>query len=123
MIRTVKLVAIAAPALMLTLGCAAAPDRSTPSGSRPFQAPGDQEERSRSMDVSNRFADLDAYLAFLEKRSHLGGAWYREVAPGVYRHETGNLRREGGQQARTFTRAELEAMFGFAQGAAARKQP
>jgi hypothetical protein len=71
------------------------------------------------MAISERFADLDAYLAFLEKRSHLDGAWYRQVEPGVYELQGGNLRRprvgsEGEAARRRFTREELARKFGFA---------
>jgi hypothetical protein len=65
--------------------------------------------------ISRRFADLDAYLAYLRRRSAIDGAWYREIRPGVYELQTGgNLRLDGGQKARrVFTRDELERKFGF----------
>ena len=63
--------------------------------------------------IPERFPDLDAYLAYLEKRSHLDGAWYREVRPGLYELQTGNLRLPDAPK-RTFTREELERKFGFA---------
>src|SRR5205085_498671 len=46
--------------------------------------------------IRARFANLDAYLAYLEKRSHMDGAWYRQVRPGIYELQTGNLRLDGG---------------------------
>ena len=56
-----------------------------------------------------------AYRAHLQKRSRLGGSWYREVRPGVYELETGNLRlTDGDKRQRVFTRRELEQKFGFA---------
>jgi hypothetical protein len=64
--------------------------------------------------ISQRFPSLDAYLAYLEKRSHMDGAWYRQIRPGVYELQTGNLRLpNGGQAKRVFTRQELEEKFGF----------
>jgi hypothetical protein len=64
--------------------------------------------------VSRRFADLDAYLAWLEMRAKLGGSWYREVRPGVYELQGGNLRLpEGDRRQRTFTRRQLAERFGF----------
>ena len=64
--------------------------------------------------ISQRFPNLDAYLAYLEKRSHLDGSWYREVRPGIYELQTGNLRLpDGGKGKRMFTREELEEKFGF----------
>jgi hypothetical protein len=66
--------------------------------------------------ISDRFPTLEAYLAWLEKRSHMDGPWYRQVRPGVYELQTGNLRLDGGGPAqRTFTRDELAKKFGFAQ--------
>ena len=65
--------------------------------------------------INRRFRDLDAYLAHLEKQSHIDGAWYRQVRPGVYELQTGNLRlTDGVQRRRIFTREELEKKFGFA---------
>ena len=64
--------------------------------------------------ISERFPNLDAYLAYLEKRSHVDGPWYRQVRPGVYELQTGNLRRlDGAREKRTYTREELERKFGF----------
>ena len=64
--------------------------------------------------IRERFPDLDAYLGYLQKRSHVDGAWYREIRPGIYELQTGNLRLEGpGATKRTFTREELERKFGF----------
>lgn len=66
------------------------------------------------MPINARFADLDAYLAHLRKQSHLDGAWYREIRPGVYELQTGNLRlTDGRNPKRVFTREELEKKFGF----------
>lgn len=61
------------------------------------------------------FRTLDAYLAHLRRfAGPVGRPWYREVRPGVYRLETGNLRRlGGGPPERLFTREELERKFGF----------
>lgn len=65
--------------------------------------------------ISRRFADLDAYLAHLRRRSAIDGAWYREIRPGVYELQTGgNLRLDRGEAPkRVFTRDELERKFGF----------
>jgi len=58
------------------------------------------------------FASLDAYLAYLRDYSGpVGLPWYREVRPGVYQLETGNLRPN--PPARLFTREQLERRFGF----------
>ena len=67
------------------------------------------------LSINNRFADLDAYLAHLRRRSAIDGAWYREIRPGVYELQTGgNLRLDvPATGKRIFTREELEKMFGF----------
>jgi hypothetical protein len=66
--------------------------------------------------ISERFPNLDAYLAWLEKtEAPVDGAWYKQVSPGVYELQTGNLRilGEDGEQKQRFTREELERKFGF----------
>ena len=69
----------------------------------------------KRLPINRRFRDLDAYLAYLEKQSHIDGAWYRQVRPGVYELQTGNLRLpDGAPRRRIFTREELEKKFGFA---------
>lgn len=63
---------------------------------------------------SDRFPTLDAYLAHLQQRSHVGGAWYREVSPGRFELQTGRFRPSDEAPAkRVFTREELERKFGF----------
>jgi hypothetical protein len=58
------------------------------------------------------FRSLDAYLAYLrDYAAPMDRPWYREVRPGVYQFETGNLRSDA--PARTYTREELERRFGF----------
>jgi len=80
---------------------------------RPAIAP-PAPEGEPGMAINQRFIDLDAYLGYLEKRSHMDGPWYREVRPGVYELQTGNLRLpDGGGRKRIFTREELEKKFGF----------
>lgn len=61
------------------------------------------------------FHTLDAYLAHLrDHAAPMDRSWYREVKPGLYRLETGNLRMlDGEAEPRLFTRAELERRFGF----------
>ena len=58
------------------------------------------------------FGTLDEYLAFRRKGGAMDLPWYREVRPGLYRLETGNLRAPVPE--RYFTREELERKFGFA---------
>lgn len=64
--------------------------------------------------INQRFKTLDEYLAYLERRSHMDGKWYKEVRPGVYEVQTGNLRLDNDTQQRIFTREELKRKFGFA---------
>jgi hypothetical protein len=98
-----------AAALAALLGPAdTAPWRPEPAPAAATPAPGDH------LPVNRRFSDLDAYLAYLERRSHLDGAWYRQVRPGVYELQTGRLRLPGeAPRKQTFTREELMRKFGF----------
>ena len=64
--------------------------------------------------LNQRFRSLDDYLAFLELQSHHDGAWYKEIRPGVYELQTGNLHLDNDRQQRIFTREELTRKFGFA---------
>ena len=69
-----------------------------------------------SKPISERFASLDEYLAFLERtQAPVDGPWYKEVSPGRYKLQTGgNLKLDDGDPAaQTFTREELERKFGF----------
>lgn len=63
--------------------------------------------------LNRRFRSLDEYLAFLERQSHMDGKWYKEIRPGVYELQTGNLHLDNDTQQRIFTREELERKFGF----------
>jgi hypothetical protein len=67
--------------------------------------------------INQRFSNLDEYLSHLERtQGPVDGPWYKEVSPGVYELQTGNLHLDtpGGEK-RTFTRAELERKFGFSE--------
>lgn len=58
------------------------------------------------------FGSLDEYLVYLrDYAAPMDQPWYREVRPGVYRLETGNLRSDA--PPRHFTREDLERRFGF----------
>ena len=63
--------------------------------------------------LNQRFRSLDDYLAFLELESHHDGKWYKEIRPGVYELQTGNLHLDNDRQKRIFTRDELAKKFGF----------
>jgi hypothetical protein len=103
--RATWLAALVLIALALTAARAAAAED-------PKRPPADNP-RPRSS-ISERFPTLDAYLAYLEKQSHIDGAWYREIRPGVFELQTGNLRlADGARRQRIFTREELEKKFGF----------
>jgi hypothetical protein len=82
---------------------------------RPLSDPPGETVAHDRPEISRRFADLDAYLAHLRRRSAIDGAWYREIRPGVYELQTGgNLRLDSGEKPRrVFTRDELERKFGF----------
>jgi hypothetical protein len=84
-----------------------------------------QTQRAKSMNVGNsmtappineQFSTLDEYLAYLERtQGPVDGPWYRQIRPGVYELQTGNLRVLGDapEPKRLFTRQELELQFGF----------
>ena len=102
---------------LLAASCNAAPSNVANSGPavEPATAQGKKMTEHKTS-VSERFADLDAYLAWLEKtEAPVDGAWYKQVSPGVYELQTGNLRILGhdGEQKQRFTREELERKFGF----------
>ena len=98
--------------------CGAAPN--LVSGNANGQAAAEQTGTSVSNEqrpIKQRFRNLDEYLAYLEKHhAPMDRPWYRQVRPGVYQLQTGNLRlleEDGSEQQRTFTREELERKFGF----------
>lgn len=66
--------------------------------------------------INQRFRNLDDYLAHLERtQGPVDGPWYKEVGPGIYALQTGNLHLDAPDgEKRTFTRDELERKFGFA---------
>lgn len=67
-------------------------------------------------EIPKRYRNLDEYLGHLEAaNAPVDRPWYREVQPGVFMLQTGNLRILGaeGETKRTFTREELERKFGF----------
>jgi hypothetical protein len=107
--------ALASAAMALTPACAApAQDRTASPAGQATATPGSKDVTDSRTPINRRFPNLDAYLAYLEKQSRFDGAWYRQVRPGVYVLETGNLRLDGGAKPkRTFTREELEKKFGF----------
>lgn len=58
------------------------------------------------------FRSLDEYLTYLrEKGAPIDKPWYREIGPGAYVLQRGNMRRLNPPE--TFTRAELMRKFGF----------
>jgi len=65
--------------------------------------------------VSQQFRNLDEYLAHLERtQGPVDGPWYKELRPGIYELQTGNLHLDTpDREERTFTRQELERKFGF----------
>jgi hypothetical protein len=71
---------------------------------------------AQNIPISQQFRTLDDYLAHLELiQAPVDGPWYRQIRPGVYELQTGNLRVLGsaGEMKRIFTREELEREFGF----------
>jgi hypothetical protein len=70
-----------------------------------------------NLPVNERFRTLDEYLAYLERtQGPVDGPWYKQVSPGMYELQSGNLHLDvpgGAEKKRLFTRQELEKKFGF----------
>lgn len=89
----------------------AAQDRPSPKPDRAWIAAARKPAATRPPDARG-FRTLDEYLAHLRDRAApIDRPWYREVRPGLYRLETGNLR--SGAAPRYFTRKQLADRFGF----------
>ena len=65
--------------------------------------------------INKRYRTLEEYLAYLERyQGPVDGPWYKEIRPGVYELQTGNLQLDAPDtQKRIFTREELKKKFGF----------
>jgi hypothetical protein len=70
-----------------------------------------------NLPVNKRFRTLDEYLVYLERtQGPVDGPWYKEVSPGVYELQTGNLHLDvpgAADGKRVFTRQQLAEKFGF----------
>jgi hypothetical protein len=105
-------------ALVLLTACGApARQASAPEANRTTNvADAGEKMAPQNQPISQRFRSLDQYLAHLElTQAPVDGPWYREVKPGIYELQTGNLRVLEGtsEPKRIFTREELEREFGF----------
>lgn len=72
-----------------------------------------------TMPIHQRFRTLEDYLAHLElTQKPVDGPWYREIRPGIYELQPGNLRvlSPEDEPQRIFTRQQLEREFAFAIG-------
>lgn len=65
--------------------------------------------------LNQQFSSLDEYLTYLERmQGPVDGPWYKQIGPGLYELQTGNLRTLTPDEGkRTFTRQELMKQFGF----------
>jgi hypothetical protein len=112
-----KLVASALVAGFVASACGASPGHSASSGSASRQASAriGNPVTDTSLPIHQRFSNLDEYLAHLERtQGPVDGPWYKQVSPGMYELQTGNLHLDvpGGEK-KLFTREELEKKFGF----------
>lgn len=101
----------------LTTACGAAPGAGTISRDVNLQtASMGTNVTSESAPLNQRFKSLEEYLAHLERtQGPVDGPWYKEIRPGVYELQTGNLHLDTpSSQQRVFTREELAKKFGFA---------
>ena len=68
----------------------------------------------QAVPINQQFRTLDEYLAHLEKLSHIDGKSYRQIKPGLYELQPGNLHLDvPSNDKRFYTREELEKKFGF----------
>lgn len=89
------------------------PDAPSPKGNE-AAAEGASSANQDAVWVAAHFPTLDAYLAHLKRESYIGGKWYREIKPGLYELDLGNLHLDkAANEKRIFTREELERKFGF----------
>ena len=104
--------------LALTSACGAAPGNVGGANSnRQIAAPSmGNNMTSDTAPIDQRFRSLDEYLAHLERtQGPVDGPWYKQIRPGVYELQTGNLHLDTeGSEKRIFTREELAKKFGFA---------
>jgi len=113
--------ALAVVALLLATACGASPGnvQHTDSGRQNIAGKTGKKVDGEQA-INQQFRTLDEYLAFLERtQGPVDGPWYREVSPGVYELQTGNLRVLGNDGDETpakhrYTREQLEKQFGFA---------
>jgi len=107
-----KLVPLALVAGLIASACSAAPsDTARRQASDRMGNP----VTDTSVPINQRFRNLDEYLAYLEQtQGPVDGPWYKQVSPGMYQLQTGNLHLDvPGDEKRSFTRQELEQKFGF----------
>jgi hypothetical protein len=117
-----------APLLVLSIGAceasqmdAAEPNagQKTAANAQASAAKPGKNVTNEQLPINQRFNSLDEYLTHLERtQGPIDKPWYKEVGPGIYELQTGNLRilgtdGEEPQVKRTFTRDELERKFGF----------
>ena len=117
LVQAHSLVALTLAGALLTPACGASLRDSAPSDTERKQASNRMENsvKDTSLPINQRFRNLDDYLAYLEQtQGPVDGPWYKEVSPGVFELQTGNLQLDvPGVEKRRFTRQELEMKFGF----------
>ena len=124
MLNTFKLPKLILPLVfsggLIGAGCSASVGDPAPSNSsgQPASNRMGNSVTDTSIPINQRFRTLDDYLVFLqETQGPVDGPWYKEVSPGMYQLQTGNLHLDvpGGTNGKQlFTRRELEQKFGFA---------
>ena len=107
---------LSAIVLLIATACGASPgDADVTDHDGQFTQPSEGRIVSNeSAPINEQFRTLDDYLRYLERQSHMDGKWYKEVRPGIYALQAGNLHLDtpSGEQ-RVYTREELERKFGF----------
>jgi hypothetical protein len=100
----------------LNSACNAAPGNvvQTKENRHPPTKAAESSVTNQALPINRQFRNLDEYLAHLERQSHVGGKSYKQIKPGLYELQTGNLHLDtpSGEK-RIYTREELEKKFGF----------
>ena len=108
----------AAASALATSACGAAPGNGQAATAQSQVAVDGNETKVAGNDATTgrQFRDLDEYLSYLQAtQGPIDGPWYREIRPGIYQLQTGNLRLDDGspRPKLIYSREELERKFGF----------
>ena len=97
-----------------TVGAVATTERGKEKAMTDEAAPGNAARRELPYAHGRTFANLDEYLAHLERYAGpVGQPWYRKIGPDLYERVTTARSLDGLGQPETFTREQLMREYGF----------